>query len=487
MSNKNYTNLWSSIDWWTIGIYIILMIAGWFSICGATYNFDISDLFAPGSRPVMQAIWIGLGLLIAFAVLMVNSNIFETGAPLFYLLMLALCLITIFIAPDIKGSRSWLVIGPLRLQPAEFTKIATALTLAWQCNKYGFEIKSIKSYITLIAIILIPVLLIIGQSETGSALVFFALFLALYREGFTGLFLGLGGAAVTYFVSALILGETIWWEHTNAGLFLISNIIILFSIIMMVIYGKRIESYITRIILGVILIEGVAVLIHNYLIPFDLAWVALGLLISLFIFLIYLWVTEALTQYLLIGFFSLGSLGFFFSTNYVFNNILQPHQQVRIRISLGIEEDLRGKGYNVDQSKIAIGSGGLLGKGFLEGTQTKLNYVPEQDTDFIFCTVGEEQGFVGTSSLILTYSIFILRLCALAERQTSKFGRVYGYSTASIFLFHLFINIGMVIGLIPVIGIPLPFFSYGGSSLWGFSFMLFIFLGIDARRNNKHL
>lgn len=487
MGNNRNTSLWQSLDWWSIGIYILLVVAGWFTICGATYSFDMEELFAPGSRPMMQALWIGLGLVIAFAVLMISSDIFETSAPILYALMLALCLVTIFIAPDIKGSRSWLVIGPLRLQPAEFTKVATALTLAWLCNKYDFSIGSTRSYITLVAIILTPVLLIIGQSETGSALVFFALFLALYREGFTGLFMGLGGAAACYFVSALILADTSWWGATRADWFLTCNLILLFSITFFAIYGRRVESIVLRLLAGIFGIELVAILISLYLFPFDTSWIVLGLLILVVLYLLYYSFKESLANYLYIAGFALGSLGFFVSTSYVFNNILQPHQQVRIRLALGIEEDLRGKGYNVDQSKIAIGSGGLLGKGFLEGTQTKLNYVPEQDTDFIFCTVGEEQGFVGSSALILLYSTFILRLCALAERQTSKFGRVYGYCVASIFFFHLFINVGMVLGLIPVIGIPLPFFSYGGSSLWGFSFMLFIFLGIDARRHNRNL
>lgn len=480
-------SLWQSLDWWTIAIYLILVVAGWFSICGATYSFDMDELFAAGSRPVMQAIWIGLGLVIAFAVLMINSQMFETGAPLFYGLMVLLCLATIFVAPDIKGSRSWLVLGPLRLQPAEFTKVATALTLAWLCNRYGFEIKSVRSYATLLAVILIPVLLIIGQSETGSALVFFALFLALYREGFTGLFMGLGVAVATYFIGALIFAEQVWWGTTDAALFVVIHLIIVYSLIFLAMYGKRIEQSIVYLSLAYVGLSLVGILINLYIYSFDLSWLNMAMLTALVLYALYLFFRTALVPYVLTAVFTLGSLGFFFSTNYVFNNILQPHQQVRIRLALGIEEDLRGKGYNVDQSKIAIGSGGLWGKGFLEGTQTKLNYVPEQDTDFIFCTVGEEQGFVGSSLLILAYAVFILRLCALAERQTTVFGRVYGYCVASIFFFHLFINVGMVLGLIPVIGIPLPFFSYGGSSLWGFSFMLFIFLGIDARRDNKHL
>lgn len=484
--NRDVT-LWQSLDWLTIGIYILLIVAGWFSICGATYSFDVHELFQWGSRPMMQLVWMGLGLIIGFAVLMISSSIFETWAPVFYVLMLVLCLVTIVVAPDIKGSRSWLVLGPVRLQPAEFTKVATALMLAWQCSKYGFEVGSIRSYIQLIAIVVVPILLILGQSETGSALVFLALFLALYREGFTGLFIGLGGSAVIYFVAALILDGTLWWGTTSADAFVLYNCIIAFTLVLLSIYGRRMERTCLQLGGGAIGTQVVAVLVHSFVVAFDLSFVALGLLILLIGYMLYLWLRYYRINYLLVASFALGSMGFFLSTSYVFDNILEPHQQIRIKVALGIESDLRGKGYNVDQSKIAIGSGGLWGKGFLEGTQTKLNYVPEQDTDFILCTVGEEQGFVGTTLLLVVYASFILRLAALAERQTSRFGRVYGYCVASIFFFHLFINAGMVMGLVPVIGIPLPFFSYGGSSLWSFSFMLFIFLGIDARRHNRRL
>lgn len=484
----NHTSLWSAIDWTTIFIYLLLVVAGWFSICGATYNFDLDALFAWGSRPMMQLLWIGLALVLGISVLLISPHLYEEGAPLFYTLMLGLCFITIFVAPDIKGSRSWLVLGPIRLQPAEFTKIATALALAWRCSRYGFTLRSWRSYIELSAIILLPSMLVIGQSETGSALVFLSLFIALYREGFTGLILGLGGASIIYFVSALILDSTLWLaDTTRADLLVISSIITLFTLAMMSIYGKRLVGFSLALGGSFIVVMLIALGIHHYLYAFDLAWISLAYLMVTLGSLIYLAIRTYSPRYLLIGAFALGSLGFFFSTSYVFDEILEPHQQVRIKVALGIESDLRGKGYNVDQSKIAIGSGGLWGKGFLEGTQTKLNYVPEQDTDFILCTVGEEQGFVGTTALLVVYMIFILRILMLGERQPSTFGRVYAYSIASIFFFHLFINAGMVIGLIPVIGIPLPFFSYGGSSLWGFSFMLFILLGIDARRYNKRL
>lgn len=437
---------------------------------------------------MMQLLWIGLALMLGLSVLFISPQLYEEGAPFFYILMLGLCFITIFVAPDIKGSRSWLVLGPIRLQPAEFTKIATALALAWRCSRYGFTLGSWRSYIELSSIILLPALLVIGQSETGSALVFLVLFVALYREGFTGLVLGLGSASIVYFVTALILDGELWLsDTTRADLLVITCIITTLTLVILAIYGKRMLGVSLGLGTGLIGVMLLSLAIHHYIYAFDLAWVGVACLTALMGILIYLAIRDYASRYLLIGCFALGSMGFFFSTNYVFDEILEPHQQVRIKVALGIESDLKGKGYNVDQSKIAIGSGGLWGKGFLEGTQTKLNYVPEQDTDFILCTVGEEQGFAGTVSLLIVYMIFILRILALGERQPTTFGRVYAYSIASIFFFHLFINVGMVIGLIPVIGIPLPFFSYGGSSLWGFSFMLFILLGIDARRHNKHL
>lgn len=234
--------------------------------------------------------------------------------------------------------------------------------------------------------------------------------------------------------------------------------------------------------LGILLI---AYLISEYWVHFSLVWVQWGLCAVAIGYLIYLALSERQRAYFLIALFTIGSIGFLYSSNYVFDSVLEPHQQVRIKVVLGLEEDLTGAGYNVNQSKIAIGSGGLTGKGFLNGTQTKLKYVPEQDTDFIFCTVGEEQGFVGSAAVLIAFLILIFRLIFLSERQPSTFGRVYGYSVLSIFLFHLFINIGMVLGLTPVIGIPLPFFSYGGSSLWGFTILLFIFLRIDAGRSRR--
>jgi rod shape-determining protein rodA, putative len=476
-----------SLDWITIMMYFILICFGWLSICGASYNFETEELLTPGGRPMMQLLWMGLGVLIGFIVLTLDTDVYEVGAPLFYGAMMVLLMVTIVIAPDIKGSRSWLVLGPVRLQPAEFAKVATALTLAWLFNQYEFTIKSTRSYLKIFGIIFLPIGLILLQQETGSALVFLALFLALFREGFSGLFMGLSAAAAIYFIGALILEDTLWWGETDADLFFVCNCILVFTIALYATYAhstRERRRYLKYVILSIIGVYALAALVSAF-VRFDWSYIALGLVLLLVSALLYLAVKEYLLRYLMMALFALASLGFFFSVSYVFNDILQPHQQVRIKIALGIESDIRGKGYNVDQSKIAIGSGGFTGKGFLKGTQTKLNYVPEQETDFIFCTVGEELGFVGAAGLVLFYGIFILRIVTLAERQVSTFGRVYGYCVASIFLFHLFINVGMVLGLVPVIGIPLPFFSYGGSSLWGFTFLLFILLGIDARRGHQ--
>ena len=271
---------------------------------------------------------------------------------------------------------------------------------------------------------------------------------------------------------------------TPLGQFLVLTLILLFAAGMSWVYGRRPAAarMMAFVTIGVLV---VSLAVSEFIVPFNLVWVLWGLCVLTIGYLLYLALQTRRSGYLLVAVFSLCSIGFLYSSDHVFNSVLEEHQQVRIKVLLGLEEDLSGAGYNVNQSKIAIGSGGLTGKGFLNGTQTKLKYVPEQDTDFIFCTVGEEEGFLGSAAVLLLFLILILRLIVLAERQPTTFGRVYGYSVLSIFLFHVFINIGMVLGLTPVIGIPLPFFSYGGSSLWGFSILLFIFLRIDAGRDAR--
>lgn len=268
----------------------------------------------------------------------------------------------------------------------------------------------------------------------------------------------------------------------SLGQILVLIIIHFFTVGMVWVYTKN-KAVGWRIMGWGMLAITLALLFTRYIIPCNIMWILQGVCVASILYLLYRALRDNMIRYLYIALFALGSLAFFYSANFVLNNVMKPHQQTRIRVLLGLEDDPRGAGYNVIQAKIAIGSGGLQGKGFLNGTQTKLKYVPEQDTDFIFCTVGEEEGFVGCAVVLALFLTLILRLIHIAERQPHTFGRVYGYCVMSIFLFHVFINVGMVLGLTPVIGIPLPFFSYGGSSLWGFTILLFVFLRIDAGRN----
>ena len=472
-------NSWKSIDWVTLVLYLLMITAGWLTICGASYEFDMAKLFDPSGRPVNQLIWMGISLVAACCILIIERDFYEVFAYLIYGGIILLLIATIFLAPDIKGSRSWLVLGPIRLQPAEFAKFATALAVARLIGTYGFVLTQFKNFMLVLGIIFLPMICILLQQETGSALVYLAFFLMLYREGMSGYFLLAGVCAVIFFVVGMKYAE-VTMGATALGTFLVSVIVLIVTIVL--VYVERKDKQTVRIFTclstGVLAISAIV----SYFYPFDLNIVVLALLGAIIAYLIGLSIYHWVWHYVLIAFFAFASIGFLFSVNYVFNDILEPHQQVRIKVSLGLKDDPSGAGYNVNQSKIAIGSGGLTGKGFLNGTQTKLKYVPEQDTDFIFCTVGEEQGFVGSVTVILLFAVFIWRLIHLAERQSTRFGRVYGYSVLSIFFFHLFVNVGMVLGLTPVIGIPLPFFSYGGSSLWGFTILLFVFLRIDAAR-----
>ena len=472
-----------SLDWWTIGIYIALLVFGWVSVCGASYTYGDTEIFSLASRSGMQIVWIGTSICLGFVLLMMDDRFYDTFAYVIYGLLVLLLFATIFNPHSIKGSRSWIVMGPLRLQPAEFAKFATALAVAKLMSTYGFDMHKPKCFFAAMAIVLLPMLFIVGQRETGSALVYLAFFLMFYREGMPGSILFTGVAMVIYFVVGIKYEQVFLWDTpTSMGKFVVLLLVQLFASSMVYIYARNREQALRLlgICLGVTLL---VLLFSEFVIPFDIVWVQLAISAILIGFLVYEGLSTRIMHYLFIGLFSVGSIIFFYSADYVLNNVMEPHQRVRINVLLGLDDDLAGAGYNVHQSEIAIGSGGLRGKGFLNGTQTKLKFVPEQDTDFIFCTVGEEEGFLGSAGVLLLFLALILRLIYLSERQPFKFGRVYGYSVASIFLFHVFINVGMVLGLTPVIGIPLPFFSYGGSSLWGFTLLLFIFLRIDAGRN----
>ncbi|MCF2598558.1 rod shape-determining protein RodA [Phocaeicola barnesiae] len=477
-------SIWKAVDWWTIGLYLILLVCGWFSVCGASYDYGEPNFLDFGTRAGKQLMWMGCSLCLGFVLLMLEDKFYDTYAYLIYGILLLLLFGTIFNPHEIKGSRSWIVLGPVSLQPAEFAKFATALALAKFMGEYTFSMKRKKHMLSALGIILLPMVLIVLQKETGSALVYLSFFLVLYREGMTGSILFAGICAVVYFIVGVRFSADLMPDETTPwGAFSVWGLIVLLSGLLFYSYAKlhrRFACYILGVSGGVILL---AVLFSCYVIPFNVVIVEMVLAAAIVLYLLYLYYRERLANYMYILVFTVGSAVFFYSIDYVFNNVLEAHQKIRIEVLLGITDDPAGAGYNVNQSKIAIGSGGFWGKGFLNGTQTKLKYVPEQDTDFIFCTVGEEQGFFGSALVLLLFTAFILRLMVLSERQTSRFGRVYGYCVLSIFFFHLFINIGMVLGVTPVIGIPLPFFSYGGSSLWGFTILLFVFLRIDAGRD----
>lgn len=473
------------IDWIVVVLYLTLLACGWLSICGATHEIGDSNFFDWGTRTGKQLVWIGCALSLGFIIMMTDDKIYDTLSGLLYVCMMVLLLITPFIAKDIKGSRSWVSLGFCNLQPAEFAKCATALAIAKLINQYGFSLNNMRNFAKAAGLVLLPMLLIILQRETGSALVYLAFFLMFYREGMPGCILFTAVAAVVYFVVGIRYGETpLPFTLSSVGEFSVLVLIWLFTLGMLRVYAPWSKNARLFLLLGVGALV-VSLLVSRFIVPFDVTWTLLGLVVLMVGCMAWESLGQRMNNCLLIALFTLGSTAFLYTSDFALNKVLEPHQRTRIQVLLGMNEDNRDAGYNVNQSKIAIGSGGLEGKGFMNGTQTKLKYVPEQDTDFIFCTVGEEQGFLGSAGVLLLFLCMILRLIHLAERQTSTFGRVYGYSVMSILLFHVFINVGMVMGITPVIGIPLPFFSYGGSSLWGFTLMLFIFLRIDAGRKRN--
>lgn len=480
-SDNENKSLLGQVDWLTVTLYAILVIAGAVSIYAATYNYErSSSMFSLTEFSGKQFLWIGLSFIIGFSLLLIDRRLYEAYAYPIYALMILLLIVTAFIAPDIKGSRSWLTFGSVSMQPAEFAKTATALALAKLFSTYGFQLKDFKSYAIAGTIILLPILCIILERETGSALVYTALIFVLYREGMSGFVLFAALCAIVYFVLVLKFAASAIMG-IELGIFIVFVIIMAIIVAMLFFYCR--SFFLGRnVLLG-------------YLGCGLLAWglIALGVPVNGYLFfgltigasLIYLLIAmfhDDLRKVLTTVIWAVASIVFMFSVNYAFNNVLQDHQQKRIKVTLGIVDDPKFTGYNVNQAKIAIGSGGIIGNGFLNGTQTKLKFVPEQHTDFIFCTIGEEEGFVGCTIVLGLFLALILRIMHIAERQHTAFGRVYAYCVASILIFHLAVNVGMVIGLCPVIGIPLPFLSYGGSSLWGFTFLIFILLRIDASR-----
>lgn len=477
--------LWRNVDWVTVGMFFALVIFGWMNIYGASYNYDQSSIFDFSNRAGKQFVWILTAVFMGGVLLMIDYKTYDILAYILYALMLLILVVTPFLAHNVKGSYSWLSLGPVSLQPAEFAKCVTALAVAKYMGKYDYKLRDWHDLIIPFALIGAPMLIImVLQHETGSALVFASFLLVFYRQGMTGYILWCCLAAVTLFIIGIRFGATPLPLGGGSVGILVCMLIVSLVDFYFLVQNER-KKMIQWIIAGSIAGLYLIAVILAFFLPVNFDWVAIGIVVLLTLYTIYTCIYHRLWKMLWVALFSVVCIGYVEACSLVFNKVLQPHQRTRIEVLLGMKDDPSGAGYNVNQSKIAIGSGRFFGKGYLQGTQTKLRFVPEQDTDFIYCTVGEEWGFLGSVGVLVLFLFFILRLIQIAERQRDMFSQIYAYAVASIFLFHLIINVGMVLGLLPVIGIPLPFFSYGGSSLWGFTLLLAILLRLDASRVDK--
>ena len=406
------------IDWGVVFLYLALVGMGWLNIYAVTYDEQTAkSIFDFSLNSGKQIVWILTSFVLILIIMAFDYRFYRAFAYPIYIFILLLLVFVLFFGSNISGSTSWFKIGGFGVQPSEFAKFATALAVARFMSDHQKVFSSTRTLLQLAGIIILPMALTILQGDTGTALVFTAFVVVLYREGLSPVFIGIGLAAVLLFVLTLFVPQ----------MYLITGIVVTALILIGV--SRKHTRNIVLIVIGGLFVVGIVR-----------------------------------------------------SVDFVVTDVLKPHQQNRIKALINPDGDPLGYGWNVTQSKIAIGSGGLWGKGFLEGTQTKYDFVPEQSTDFIFCTIGEEHGWIGSLILIALFVLLLIRITMIAERQKSIFARVYGYALASILLFHFAVNIGMTIGLFPVIGIPLPFFSYGGSSLWAFTILLFIFLKLDVHR-----
>ena len=426
MTHPNRTFFNSRIDWLTILLWLTLCIIGWFNIRAAVYDPEHASLVSLSTNYGKQFIFIISAIILGITLLIIDNRFYSSASPILYGLTLLLLILVLIVGRNVGGNQAWIPIGSFRLQPSEFTKLSVCLLLAKYFHDNSNKNPNLKTTLIGAAIIFLPIILVMLQPDTGSALTFFSLIFVFYREGYvSGTLMLMGACAIVLFVFSLIFPQV-------------------------------------YVILALLLL--------------------CGLIGYLFRRTRKIWITLA-------SIFLIAS-AYVLTVDFLYNNVLQAHQRNRIEVILGKIDDPRGQGYNLNQSMIAIGSGQLFGKGYLQGTQTKYNFVPEQSTDFIFCTIGEEWGFVGSVVLIGLYLTLLLRIVHIAERQRTPFNRIYAYGVASILFFHFFINIGMTLGLVPVIGIPLPFISYGGSSLWSFTALLFILIKLDSNRNglfNTHV
>ena len=464
-------NIWVRLDKATILVFLLLVIIGWFNIYAAVYNEEHSRIIDLSQRYGKQFIWIMATLVIAVFVVVIDSRFYFFFSYFIYGGLIFLLILVLIIGRDINGARSWFEFGPLSLQPSEFAKCGTALALAAYLNSRRHDLKRFSIFSVASGIILLPALLITIQPDLGSAVVYFALFIVLFREGMSSYI----------FVSVLIMLILFFFTLLFNNLYLTIGLIAAAFILAWFATRKWklcLEG------MGIFILISTIVYLFNSLIIKSLSdehILFISVILSGIGYAFYFYNKKAISL-LIIFIFLTGSLIFVNTVDFSYNRLLKPHQKERVEILLGIKSDLHGTGYNVNQSIISIGSGGFSGKGYLKGTQTKFKFVPAQSTDFIFCTVGEEWGFIGSFVIIGLYVFLLLRLIVLAERQRSVFSRIYGYGVLSILFIHFFINVGMTIGIVPVIGIPLPFLSYGGSSLWGFTILLFVFLRLDASR-----
>ena len=489
-----------TIDWWLVFCWLLLVLIGWANIYASIHASEPSSIFDFSSRSGKQFVWMITALGIAALILFVIPPRLYEGLSLpIYLFVIALLVAVIFLGIEVKGSRSWFAFGPVRFQPAEISKIATSLLLATVMSQLGYRIGKFKDFLLTAMIILLPMMIIVLQSETGSALVYVGFIFMLYREGLSGWLIFMIGMAILTFILTLT-ASTFTAILVLAGvaslcICLYSDrfkwwLIVCVPVIAFFAFLPTLSEMLTEWIVGAERLAEIAALQEAgeavelpFIMKIKPIYILLGVSLGSLPFVAFQAFREGnrFTYLAILSF--LGGLLLVFSTDFLFNDVLQDHQRKRIEVLLGMKEDPTGVGYNVNQSMIAIGSGGLTGKGFLNGTQTTLGFVPEQSTDFIFCTIGEEWGFIGAAAVILLYVFLIWRIIRNAERSREAFTRIYGYCVACCIFMHLFINIGMTIGLMPVIGIPLPFISYGGSSLWGFTAMLFIFIALD--RNER--
>ncbi len=463
------SNILKKLDWWSVLIYAALVIFGWINIYAAVYNEEHKSILDISQQYGKQLLWISVSVILIIAILVLDSKVYEVLAYPIYAFAILLLLSVLLFGREFNGARSWFVIGGFMFQPAEFTKVATSLALAKFMSEYNYKIGKLEDLLKTGAIIVVPMLMIILQNDTGSALVYAAFIIVLFREGLAPVLLLIGVALVALFLSVLLFG-------------LFNSFIVIFILLMFTIVWAYRNKTINILTLIYSVLVGALIIFNTSLLNINPVNIIVAASVIYIVALIIPSLKNRFKNYKIIALVFIVAIGFTLSVEYIFNNVLEKHQRTRINVVLGIESDPQGVGYNVNQSKIAIGSGGVTGKGFLQGTQTKFDFVPEQETDFIFCTVGEEWGFIGSSLVVIAFAALLTRIIILADRQRIKMYRIYGYAVASIIFFHVAVNIGMTMGLAPVIGIPLPFFSYGGSSLWSFTVLLFIFIRLDASR-----